>query len=75
MPNRYMVFHGAVFYPSGGAEDLLATHAMEEEALKAVSGLDCEYAWWHIYDSWTGNIIHCSDVERTIDDKINPKLE
>jgi len=45
MPNRYMVFHGAVFYPSGGAKDLLSTHAMEEEALNAVSGIDCEYAW------------------------------
>lgn len=75
MPNRYMVFHGAVFYPSGGAEDLLSTHAMEEEALKAVSGFDCEYAWWHIYDSWTGKIIHSSDGGRNSNDKVNPKLE
>jgi hypothetical protein len=58
MPIRYMVFHGWDYYPLGGADDLLSVHATEEEALQAAKDLDCEYKWWHIYDSWAGEVIH-----------------
>ena len=63
---RYYLFAGDVYYASGGWHDLQGTYATFIEALRAArawqeehgipSGND-DYAWHHIVDSVTGQIV------------------
>lgn len=49
---QYLLFGGAVYYPSGGFEDFRGSFDTLEEAQAKVKELDLEdqYSWYHIVD-------------------------
>lgn len=55
---RYYLFLGAEYYPSGGWEDLQGSFPTIPLAIaQALSLQEDEYTWWHIVDSTTGRIV------------------
>lgn len=55
MVQRYLVFRGDEYYPSGGWGDFLGSWANLEDARKRLQHDKPE--WWHIVDIETGKII------------------
>ena len=63
---RYLVFYGSVYYPSGGVNDLIGSFNTKEEGVEKIkkqhkqeSYRDTwEYAWAHIYDTKEKEIIY-----------------
>lgn len=52
--NRYQVFAGTNYYPSGGWDDRIGGADSIEEGLKLLLGTKYGYDWWQIIDLETG---------------------
>ena len=49
--NRYMLFSGDCYYPSGGMYDfIMSSNVLDTLIAYAEDGLEAG-AWWHIYDT------------------------
>jgi hypothetical protein len=59
--NRYLLFAGSVYYPSGGWDDFHADHANLESAIEngkfITNGAESSYDWFHIVDLETGKVV------------------
>lgn len=55
---RFVVFHGAKYYPNGGWEDFLGSTDTRQEALELLLLSDDYdgYGWWQIVDTHTGRV-------------------
>jgi hypothetical protein len=53
--NRYILFAGADYYPSGGWRDVVASYPTLEDALNIAAGITDD--WWHIVDAESGDIV------------------
>lgn len=52
---RYLLFHGTIYYPSGGMHDFEGDFDSIEEAVEKLKALldplgDSQYSWFQIYD-------------------------
>lgn len=56
MENRYWIFVGEEFYPSGGMEDFIKSSENLEELKSHLENLE-SFQWAHIYDSFEKKII------------------
>lgn len=61
MAERYLLFAGDRYYPSGGWRDYKMDFSSVESAKTAVTGLD-DYDWWQIVDSETRQIVESVDT-------------
>jgi len=59
---RYLVFEGYEYYPSGGWHDFAGDFATIEEANKSF-GKDSCWRWGHIVDTISGEIVRDTDNE------------
>lgn len=55
MLNRYLVFRGDNYYPGGGWDDFIESHATIAEA--RVVAAACRADWTHITDTQTGKVV------------------
>lgn len=46
---RYLVFHGDVYYASGGWDDFIGSFDVLDEAIAAAPRSD--FTWWHVVDT------------------------
>ena len=53
--NRYLLFSGEVYYPSGGAVDFRGSYCTMFECMQADSVFD---QWWNVLDIRTGQVFH-----------------
>lgn len=63
---RFMLFAGNTYYPSGGAEDLIALSDNQEELvteglLRVFDPLDGDLDWWHVYDMEARQVVAFGD--------------
>lgn len=56
--NRFLLFSGDVWYPSGGWNDFSGDFPTQEEALKFAANNTSSYMWFHIVDSETKKIVY-----------------
>lgn len=56
-PERYMLFAGMTYYPSGGWKDYRGSFTTLEAALAGAANLYSDRDWWHIVDRDTGEIL------------------
>ena len=49
---RYLVFMGSIYYPSGGFEDFAGDFSTEKEAVNKAKSMDYDFSEWaHVYDT------------------------
>ena len=56
---RYLLFAGRLYYPEGGAQDLISSFSRVEEIEieSELKKIDSEYNWAHVYDMKTEQIV------------------
>lgn len=55
MENRFLVFIGDTYYPSGGWGDFHRGFSSIEECLEYIKAIKCD--WWQIVDAQTLKIV------------------
>jgi len=63
--DRYFLFSGSHYYPSGGWSDFKGSFATIEDALRAD-----RKDWWHIVDMTTGKIIETNRIYELIKEQL-----
>jgi hypothetical protein len=53
--DRYLLFAGDTYYPSGGWSDFRSSHSLMLDAVQAAARLPCD--WHHVVDSITGEVV------------------
>lgn len=72
--NRYLLFFGPDYYPSGGMLDCKGTFKDKKDALTVVNEFleedGMEFNWWHIFDCELKKIVFSNDgVKMRIEDE------
>lgn len=53
---RYILFGGDQYYPSGGVGDMQGAYSTVDEAVEDSGGED-GYDWWHVFDVETRKVV------------------
>lgn len=61
--NRYLLFAGARYYPSGGFRDYVGSFDTIEDAESHGSNEHFGYDWWQVVDLMDGGIVHEGAIE------------
>lgn len=57
MDERYLLFAGQRYYPSGGWDDYKMSFNSTESAMLAINGFQDDYDWWQIVDRQTLTVV------------------
>jgi hypothetical protein len=55
--NRYALFAGDNYYPSGGFQDFRGTFSELESATDFAKKSEEDYDWWHVVDLTDGTVV------------------